>query len=381
MNEPNTINQMDQTGLSKCLHASMYTDSEVFNSELQKVFAHSWQYVGHVEQVAHPGDYFVAAVAGESLLITHSPDGELNALFNVCAHRAARVADGSGCKDRFSCPYHGWTYDAKGRLLHAANAEHVPGMRIENFALTPCALEVLHGLIFVNLDTACESLTTCVPGLAADLQVYAPQLPAMHFAHRTEALLKTNWKVAVENFSECYHCPLVHRSFFSQDGSTEGGGVDANSYRVDLHGLWHKHHGDAYQQADEAKESSATLDHSEQFAGWWLWPNFAIQNHPGGMVNIRQWQPVSVDKTYVFVDWYLPSNEPNEHEKTVFAEHASGVFAEDIPIVEMVQQGLSSRGYRGGPLMIDREHTVLSEHAVAAIQSLWRDAMDLGDKR
>ena len=59
----------------------------------------------------------------------------------------------------------------------------------------------------------------------------------------------------------------------------------------------------------------------------------------------------------------------------MFAEHAAGVFAEDIPIVESVQEGLHSRGYRGGPLMADRGGTVLSEHAVGGIQALWRDAM------
>ena len=123
--------------------------------------------------------------------------------------------------------------------------------------------------------------------------------------------------------------------------------------------------------------SVKTSPGSDEFGGWWLWPNFAIQSHPGALVNIRQWTPIDVDRTHVFVDWYLPSPDPNEWEKNVFADHAAGVFAEDIPIVEMVQEGLGSRGYRGGPLMADRDATVLSEHAVVAIQDLWREAMGL----
>ena len=91
----------------KSLAAVAYTDAAVFDEELDRVFAHSWQYVGHVERVREPGDYFVATIGRESLIVTRTDDGELNALFNVCAHRAARVATGTGRKKRFSCPYHG----------------------------------------------------------------------------------------------------------------------------------------------------------------------------------------------------------------------------------------------------------------------------------
>ena len=360
---------------TRVLDADAYTSQDIFRQEINQVFAHSWQYVGHVEQVRNPGDYFVAEVAGESLLITRSQSGGLNALFNVCAHRAALIANGSGCKERFSCPYHGWTYDSEGKLLHAPNAEQVPGMRLGDYALTPCKVEDIHGLIFVNLDAKCASLSQSAPGLADDVLKHVPNLPALTFAHRTETLLKTNWKVAVENFSECYHCPLIHRSFFSSDGSSEGGGVDASSYRIELNGIWHKHRGEAYDEVKTRTDPNDRAGPSNEFAGWWLWPNFAMQTHPGNIVNVRQWVAVDVDHTRIFVDWYSLSSKPSEWEKQVFAEHAAGVFAEDIPIVEMVQKGLGSRGYRGGPLMADRDGTVLSEHAVGAIQALWREAM------
>ncbi len=354
----------------KSLAAVAYTDAAVFDEELDRVFAHSWQYVGHVERVREPGDYFVATIGRESLIVTRTDDGELNALFNVCAHRAARVATGAGRKRRFSCPYHGWTYDGHGCLTHAPNLEHVAGMRLRDYALTTCALEVVHGLIFVNLDASCEPIAQSAPGLADDIASFAPDLPELRFAHRTEATLKANWKVAVENFSECYHCPLVHRSFFSQAGDNEGGGVDPETYRVELHGVWQRHHGASYSVSD-ATVSGRTR---EEFGVWWLWPNFAVQCHLGSMVNVRQWVPVNVDTTHVFVDWFLPE-APGPAERQIFADHAAGVFAEDIPLVEMVQQGLGSRGYRGGPLMVDESSSVLSEHAIAAIQSLWKDAM------
>ena len=351
------------------LQADAYTSPEIFHDELNRIFAKSWQYVGHVEQLRNPGDFFVAECAGESIIVNRTGDGTLNAMFNVCAHRAARVATGKGCKQRFSCPYHGWTYDERGQLVHAPNAGNVAGIKVEDYALSPCSVEEIHGLVFVSLNTPCKPLTESAPGLLDDLRTFAPKLPELQFAHRTEATLATNWKVAVENFSECYHCALVHRSFFSDSGSSQGGGVDADSYRIELNGLWHKHHGNAYDETNDGQ-----LGQAKQFAGWWLWPNFAVQSHPGDIINVRQWLPVDANHTNVFVDWFLPQ-PPTEQDKHIFSAHANGVFAEDIPIVEMVQRGLHSRGYRGGPLMVDRDSTVLSEHAVAAIQSLWSNAM------
>ena len=361
---------MSQTLPKNTIDPSSYTSETIFSKELDQIFARSWQYVGHVCKVQNPGDYFVVDVAGESLIITRSSDNELNALFNVCAHRASRIASGEGRKTRFGCPNHAWCYDNKGELLRAVNADKVPGMNIKNYSLSRCAIEEVNGLLFVNLDSNADPIYSSVCDMVQEIQAALPQLADYQFAHRTEVTMRANWKVAVENFSECYHCPLVHKSFFSSRGSTEGGGVDADSYHIETNGIWQRHHGIAY--GGTVDESGA--EESEDFVVWWLWPNFAVQQHPGNMVNVRQWVPVSPDETYVYVDWFLP-RDATEQDQKVFSEHASGVFAEDIPIIEWVQQGLKSRGYRGGPLMIDKEGSVLSEHGVAEIQELWKASM------
>ena len=214
------------------LAAAAYTSQDIFDQERDKIFAHSWQYVGHAGRLTKSGDYFVADVAGESLIITRCSDGTLNALFNVCAHRAARIATGEGCKLRFSCPYHGWTYDNRGQLTHAPNADQVPGFRAEDYALTRCAIEEVHGLIFVNLDSDCLSLAESTPGLADDVASYIPNLSELNFAHRTEAMLKTNWKVAVENFFRVLPLsagsPLVFLGERREPGRRRGPGVLPN---------------------------------------------------------------------------------------------------------------------------------------------------------
>ena len=351
--------------LKQALDAKAYISPKVYKKEIKRIFATTWQYVGHIEKVQQPGDFFVCEVAGESLIVMRGNDDELRGFYNVCAHRATRLLSGEGCKRRISCPYHGWTYDQAGELIRVPNGESIPGFKLADYRLGQCRVAELHGMIFVNLDAQCDDLQATMPGLEALLKSYSPRLPELRFAHRTEALLETNWKVAVENYSECYHCALVHKSFFA---ASEADGVDASSYRIDLRGNWHLHTAEAFNQDSE-------VDHANQFAAWWLWPNFAVQSHPGCVLNVRKWTPLSCDRTRVEVDWYFLPGEFGEDELKMVEHHAVTVFAEDIPLVEDVQKGLHSRSYEPGPLMIDPEGTERSEHAVGDIQNLWRQSM------
>ena len=350
----------------RTLPSKAYTDAGIFKAERSEIIGKTWQYVGHVEKVRNAGDYFVTDVDGESLIIIRDETGKLNGFFNVCLHKASRLLSGEGCRQRISCPYHGWTYDKSGKLIGAPNSRDVPGFSIDDYRLMACRVEELHGLVFVNLDPECASLKESVTGVEEQLKEYAPQLPEMTFAHRTEAYLKSNWKVAVENYSECYHCALVHKSFFAE---SEEDGVNASSYRIEDQGNWHLHTADAFNEMGER-------DHQNEFAAWWLWPNFAVQSHPGCVLNVRKWTPIDEANTHVAVDWYFMEGEFDADAKAMVEHHAATVFQEDIPLVESVQLGLTSRAYDTGPLMIDTRRSECSEHAVASIQSLWRRAMN-----
>ena len=361
---------LDGDDLRQTLPSRVYVDPETFALEQEKIFSRSWQYVCHVEKLRNPGDYLVAEIAGESIIAIRGRNGGLHAFFNVCRHRAARLLEGEGCKKRIACPYHAWTYDTDGRLLSAPNAKQVRGFDPFGYRLTACGLEELHGLVFVNLDAAARPLTEQAEGLEAEIKAYAPGLPELTFVHRTEARLAANWKVAVENYSECYHCALLHPDFVK-------GVVDPRSYRVRVHGLWQKHLSEARKGAAKAYAfDEAASPMAERFGAWWLWPNFAFQSYPGGAVHVWKWTPIDVGCTQVTVDWYFPTADLKDWERDLIRHHAETTFAEDIPIVERVQQGLASRAYKHGPLMIDAEQTHLSEHGVAAIQDLWRDALE-----
>ncbi len=106
----------------------LYTDETVFAAEKQKIFARTWQVVGHASQVANPGDFFTTELVGEPLLFVRGLDGKLRGFYNVCRHRAGPPAEGCGSRKLFRCGYHGWTYGLDGALISATDIEGVEGI-------------------------------------------------------------------------------------------------------------------------------------------------------------------------------------------------------------------------------------------------------------
>ena len=256
---------------------------------------------------------------------------------------------------------HNWIYAGHVSQLTRDNEDEVlvPGAEI-------ASVEVLHGLVFVNSDESAGPLQESAAELLSDLNRLAPDLPDLRFVHRTQATLEANWKVAIENFSECYHCEYLHQELFTSI-------VDPDTYRVELFPTSQRH----YSRALQVENKPYAFDDSDdqEFVAWWLWPSFAFQSYPGGRVHCWKWTPLDVAHTHVSVDWFMSSEDLAKWERDLIEHHARTTFAEDLPVIASVQHGLSSRGYRPGPLMIDEPISQYSEHAVAAIQQLWRQAM------
>src|SRR5262249_36920827 len=131
---------------------SWYLDLEIYELERRSIFAGTWQAIGRVDQVAEAGCYFTAQLAGEPVLVVRDEQGVLRAFYNVCRHRAARVApDAEGRATRFRCRYHGWTYDLSGRLRGTPEFDGVADFCREDNALPQIAVAVWGTVVWVNL--------------------------------------------------------------------------------------------------------------------------------------------------------------------------------------------------------------------------------------
>ena len=176
------------------LPADWYTDPVFFEREKKQIFYRSWICVGHVCMAASPGDYFVGSIADQEVLVVRDQDGELNAFFNVCQHRGHRLASDSGSCERFTCPYHAWSYGLDGQLLKAPHSELVPGFDTGKVRLAPVRLETLAGAVFVNLDVQAPGLHEVFPGTETEILTVKPDVAEQQLVYEYPMAHHCNWE-------------------------------------------------------------------------------------------------------------------------------------------------------------------------------------------
>jgi Rieske 2Fe-2S family protein len=192
------------------LPRAAYRDPDIYEAEIRGIFLKSWLYVGHQSQIPGTGDYFLFEIADESVIIVRSAAGEVSALLNVCRHRGSRVcSDAVGHESRLVCRYHGWTYGLDGSLRAAA---HMAGeFERARYGLKRLQTRVFMGLIFINFDADAPPFSAIEQDMAEPLRPYG--LERARVAHRQNYPIAANWKLAVENYCECYHCAPAHPEY------------------------------------------------------------------------------------------------------------------------------------------------------------------------
>ena len=345
----------------------VYLDADVFGREQRQVLSSTWQYGCHVSEIARPGSYVTFEIAGESLFTVRDRDGTIRTFYNVCMHRGHRLLDGTGVRPKLVCPYHLWTYRLDGRLDHAPHAQGRPGFDPGGICLTEVLTEDLWGFLFVNLDRETSPIEATYPGVREALREFLPSIERMQPLERRWFTAESNWKVAVENYNECYHCRSAHPSFSK-------GVVLPDTYTILPVGQSLQH------RAESSPDQYYEIDygaspHAADYRSFYLWPLFSFQIYPGPVLNTFCWRPASVDRTPFFREWFSLDGEESPTVRRVADEDARTTVAEDLALMCSVQGGLSSRGYRPGPLVIDPDMGLNSEHTVAAIKAWYQEAM------
>jgi Rieske 2Fe-2S family protein len=187
-----------------------YTDADVFRRDMDRIVMKHWLCVGHESRVPKPGDFFLYEVAGESVIITRAQDGKLRALLNVCRHRGSHVCrEKEGNAKVFLCPYHAWAYNLDGSLRAA---RHMPSdFNGKDYGLKQIHLRVVEGLVFVSFAEKPLGLDEVERTLKSGYGPYG--WANAKVAHREMYTIDANWKLAVENYVECYHCAPAHPEY------------------------------------------------------------------------------------------------------------------------------------------------------------------------
>jgi len=189
-----------------------YCSDEVFEVERDRLFQGSWFCVGRAEELPETGSFVVADVAGESVLIVRGADGSLRAFLNVCRHRGSQLCQGSGSVSAIRCPYHAWSYGLDGRLLATPNVSRGERLSRERLGLHEVRLDVWEGFVWVSIAGDGGGLTDHLTAWASDdpFQWNRYGVGDLVIGSRREYRVAANWKILIENYNECLHCPTVH---------------------------------------------------------------------------------------------------------------------------------------------------------------------------
>lgn len=328
------------------LPASVYRDARLWPHERTRIFAPSWQYIGHESALTQAGDWVADTVAGYPLIAVRGQDGVLRGFHNVCRHRAGPLTQGPAghCDSVLTCQYHGWTYALDGRLRAARDFGPSPDFDPRAFGLYPVRVETWRGLVFAAVDAA-------IPDLAAWMAPVESRLKGADWSDLIvsdirQHHLACNWKTYVENYLEGYHVPLIHPALNAE--------IDATRYSVTMEGRIAIH---------EAPLRGPNPVYDGLWA--WAWPNIGINVYGRGLMFERM-SPLGFDKTRLDYIYLTPAGERVSDETMAMSDV---VLAEDLWVVERVQENLNADVYVTGRL--SSRH----EGGVAAFQAFYREAM------
>jgi choline monooxygenase len=355
---------------SYSLPARTYTKPSFLDIEQEAIFYNSWQYVCHVERLRHPGDYIAINIQGRPIVVVLDHAGVLQAFYNTCRHRGHElVKEGHGNIKAFVCPYHAWGYSLDGTLRGARHSKTIENFHFDDFGMVPVQVEEFCHMIFVNLDSEATSLAIQSGELAREILQYAPDLETLTHSYRLTYRVKANWKIVVDNFLECYHCPVSHKDLITL--------IDMHNYQVTTHDIYSSQISPTKKTNNSAYnvEGASIQDHFL----WWLWPNTGLLRYPGGP-NWMVWNfiPVDAETTIETFDFFFPESSPTAQQMEAIEYIDKVLQKEDIDIVESVQRGMRTpANEKGGRFVVcSGNDKGESEHGVHHFHGLYLKAIE-----
>ena len=334
------------------LPAPYYTGADYFDREMDAFFRGMWICAGRAEQVAAPGAFFLRDVVGESIIVTRDAAGTVQAFYNVCRHRGTRLCTESAGTfgGSIQCPYHAWTYALDGRLVGAPHMDEVPHFRKEDYPLHRVQADVWDGHIFLNLSDRPEPLRAQLADLPAKFTAWRMQ--DLRLGARIVYDVRANWKLVIQNYNECLHCPNLHPALnkLSHYLSGENEPLQATYMggRVDLRpGVDTLSHDGSCPRAFLPDLPAEDRRRVYYYA---IFPNMLLSLHPDYMMVHTLW-PVAPDRTINICEWHF---HPAELARPGFdASDAVGFWdvtnRQDWHVCELSQAGIASRAYTPGP--------------------------------
>jgi len=361
------------------LPRALYNDTAAFDFDMEAIFATSWIMIGFEVEVPKPGSWMAASIGPWPILITRDRRGEIHGFHNTCRHRGSQICQsGRGVASRLVCPYHRWTYELSGALVHAARMP--ASFRKSDHGLSPIHVEAVAGVLYACVAEAPPDIETFRRALTPLTATH--DLSHAKLAFESVLVEKANWKLAMENARECYHCPGAHPEL-------------AQSFPVGVSA--HFDYGeDRSQEIFAARMEALGLPIGPAEGDWWqavrftLNPGFKSMTMDGahsvsklmceigdGDIGSLRWSvephafvhatadqvfmfsvvPVNPRETLIISKWLVHRDavEGVDYNVDDLAELWTRTNIQDRELVENNQRGVDSPGYRPGPYSPEAE--------------------------
>ena len=357
------------------LSGADYASQAVYDEERERLFHRGWFCIGRADEVPATGDYLVRDVAGESVFVVRDGHGELRAFYNVCAHRGTRILDtepACGTVGKaIKCPYHAWSYDLDGRLLATPNVHEEEQFERADYRLSQVAVSAHAGFLFVSLGEAPPTLGDWLRNsneTITDFERYG--MGALRLGRRITYDVAANWKIVVENYNECLHCPTIHPELvhviplFRKGEVWDGETIDGGNLMLEGFTSF-----TSTGSSDLPKLPDLLPDDYGMYYGVFQFPNLMVNMHPDSVMAYLVY-PNGPARTTVISEFYF---RPEALEMPGFDPSPTVdlwdlISRQDWEVCERAQLGVSSRGFKGG--VYPRKDRLLFD-----FNERWRDAM------
>jgi phenylpropionate dioxygenase-like ring-hydroxylating dioxygenase large terminal subunit len=325
----------------------VYSDPDVFDLEMERVFRRDWIGVCGANELPNSGDYHALSIADEPIVVIRGADGVLRCLSNVCRHRGTLLYDeGRGNASSIQCPYHGWSYDDCGRLTGVP----YPGNSVidkASHSLAPIRLETFKDIVFINFAADAEPLAPRLAGLDRYIDNFQfdrfepePPMPVESW--------NANWKLIMENGMDWCHLFRCHPASLNPIAPTK------NAFNIEGSPVW---------TVTASRQTQATPTRSDDppVLGAYEREHYFVISIPPNVVffaNADSWSwllmlPESANRTTVVGGGRI-SRHPDGPAAAEMKNYQQ-VMSEDQILCERIQKGMSARHGRGGQLVeLDR---------------------------
>jgi len=337
------------------LRAEFYRSEEIFNLAKEKIFTKCWHFVGDTDLVKIPGQVHPFTILDgyidEPLLLTRDHNDIIHCLSNVCTHRGNILIENPDVLKVMQCRYHGRRFELNGCFKSMPECEDAENFPTEKDNLSKVSFEVWNNLIFASINP--------VAPLKSFLKVIQDRMEGAKIGHliyeptrSRDYLIKCNWALYVDNYSEGFHIPYVHSGLNEK--------VDYGSYTNELYDYCNLQLAFAKPGEECFRLHEISPDYGSEVAAyyWWVFPNMMLNYYPWGL-SINVIRPLAKDLTKVSFITYV--SDPSKIDKGA-GSGLDRVEREDEAIVEMVQKGVQSRFYYRGRYSPKREKGVHHFH-------------------